>query len=414
MRAGDLARLLELRPRSLEGRAARLASCYTIEDLRQLARRRVPGAMFDFIEGAADDEIAAQRNLDAFAGVVLTPRQMRGNGEVDLRTELLGSSSDLPLAIAPTGLNGLLYPDGEVEIARAAAAAGIPYVAPAMGSSTLEAIAAASSGPRWFQIYLWRDRALMQELMSRARTAGYSALVITVDTRVAGSRPRDLANGLTIPPRLAWAGVVDAIRHPSWTLGFLGAEMPDFANVEARADGQSTVEYVGSQFDAGANWDRVAEIIAEWGGPAIVKGVLTPADARHAAESGAAAVLVSNHGGRQFSRCPATLDVLPAIVEELRGEVEVYLDSGIRQGTDIVAALALGASACLIGRAPLFGLAAGGRAGVARALEILRDDLRRSLVLLGVSDLKEVSGELIGETPAGQARGRGSGETHAA
>jgi L-lactate dehydrogenase (cytochrome) len=396
MRPKEALALLGLRPQLLAGDAERLRRCHSIEDLRRLAARRLPKAIFDFVDGAADDEVVLRRNREAFKQAILTPRQLRGNGEPDLRARLLGTESSLPLAIGPCGQNRLLHPAGEPAIARAAARAGIPYAVPSMGSATMEEIAAATSGPVWFQLYLWRDRALGAELIRRAAAAGYGALVVTIDTPVSGSRTRDLANGLTIPPKLNWRGTVDAALHPRWAGRFLAAEMPTFANVARPGESTiSTMNYVGSQFDPDASWDSVGSLIGEWDGPVVIKGVLSAADARRAVEIGADAVVVSNHGGRQFGRAPATLEVLPEVVEEIGGEAEVFLDSGITRGTDIAAALALGADACLIGRASLFGLAAGGEAGVSRALELLAEDLRRSMILLGVGCVDDFDRELV-------------------
>jgi L-lactate dehydrogenase (cytochrome) len=396
MRPKEALALLELRPRLFAGDAERLRRCHSIEDLRRLAARRLPKAVFDFVDGGADDEVALRRNRAAFKQVTLTPRQLRGTGEPEMRARLLGAESSLPLAIAPCGQTRLLHPGGEPAIARAAAGAGIPYVVPSMGSATMEEIAGATSGPVWFQLYLWRDKALRAELVRRAAAAGYTALVVTVDTPVSGSRTRDLANGLTIPPRLNWRGTLDAALHPRWAGRFLAADMPTFANVAK--PGQSTIStmnYVGSQFDPDASWDSVGSLLSEWDGPAAIKGVLSAADARRAVEVGADAVIVSNHGGRQFGRAPATLEVLPKVVEEIGGEAEIYLDSGITRGSDIAAALALGADACLVGRASLFGLACGGEAGVSRALELLTEDLRRSMILLGVGSLDDFDRDLV-------------------
>jgi L-lactate dehydrogenase (cytochrome) len=355
----------------------------------------LPRAVFDFLDGGADDEVVGARNREAFERVRLTPRQLRGGGEPALATKLLGTDSAMPLAIAPCGQIHLMHPGGEPAVARAAARAGIPYVAPAMGSATLEEIAGAG-GPQWFQLYLWRDQQLNLELIRRATAAGYRALVITVDTPTSGSRSRDLANGLTIPPKLRWRGTLDAALHPRWAARFLRGEMPGFANVARPGQATiSTMNYVGAQFDPAASWEGVAALLAEWDGPTAIKGILAPADARRAVEIGADAVIVSNHGGRQFGRAPASLEALPAVVDEVGGDAEVFLDSGIRRGVDVAAALVLGADGCLVGRAPLYGLAAGGEAGVDRALELLRADLRRTLILLGAAGVDELDRELV-------------------
>jgi L-lactate dehydrogenase (cytochrome) len=394
MKVREALGLLELRPPGTSERA-QLSRCHDIEGLRRLARRRLPRAIFDFLDGGADDEVVGRRNREAFEGVRLTPRQLRGGGEPLLGTKLLETESAMPLAIAPCGQIHLMHPGGEPAVARAAAAAGIPYVAPAMGSATLEAIALAD-GPQWFQLYIWRDQELNLELMRRAAAAGYRALVITVDTPVSGSRTRDLANGLTIPPKLRWRGSLDAALHPRWAFRFLRAEMPSFANVARPGDSAiSTMNYVGTQFDPDATWESVSTLVSAWEGPTAIKGILSAADARRAVEVGADAVIVSNHGGRQLGRAPSSLEALPAVAAEVGTEAEVLLDSGVRRGTDVAAALALGADGCLVGRAPLYGLAAGGEAGAARALDLLRSDLRRTLILLGAAGIGELDPDLV-------------------
>jgi L-lactate dehydrogenase (cytochrome) len=396
VKVGEAVGLLELKSGRPGDEAERLRRCHSFDDMRHQARRRLPRAIFDYVDGAADDEVVLTRNRDAFKRVALTPRCLRGNVDVDLGSTMLGAPSALPIAIAPCAQAQLLHPGGEATIGRAADAAGIPYIAPAMGGKTIEQIAAAGSGQRWFQVYLWRDRGLTEELVARAAAAGYSALVVTVDTPVSGSRNRDLGNGLTIPPKLRWPGIVDSARRPRWVKRFLAGEMPSFANVSRPGESNiSTMNYVGGMFDPAATWDGVASLVEQWDGPVAIKGILDPSDARRAVEIGADAVIVSNHGGRQFGRAPATLDVLPLIADEIRGEAEILLDSGITRGVDVLAALALGADACLVGRAALFGLAVGGEAGVSRMLEILTEDLRRSMTLVGAANLDEVDRGLV-------------------
>jgi L-lactate dehydrogenase (cytochrome) len=383
--ADDVRRLpVQLR----RGRATRrLERCRNIAELRDLARRRVPRAVFDFVDGAAGDEVTLRRNECDFAQLALLPRVLVDVSSVDLSTTVLGRPVALPLLAAPTGLTGLTHHRGEAAVARAAHSAGTISVLSAMASYTIEDVAAEASGPLWFQLYMWRDRGLVRDLMARARAAGYAALVITVDVPLAGARERDKRNGFGIPPRLTLRSVAGGLVRPAWSADFVRHPRMTVANAAGHgggpADARSLTDYVNRQFDPALTWDDIAWAREEWGGPVVVKGLLRPEDAVSAVRAGAEGVVVSNHGGRQLDHALSSIAALPAVVDAVGGEAEVYLDGGIRRGSDIVKAIAVGARACLTGRAMLYGLGAGGDAGAARAMRLLADELRLALALLG-------------------------------
>ncbi|QEC49765.1 alpha-hydroxy-acid oxidizing protein [Baekduia soli] len=401
MNAREMAGLLDLAAPPKWGTARVLAAARNVEDLRRAFLRRVPRAVADFVDGGAEDEVTLRRNREAFARVVLTPRQFQGVAATDLRTELFGCPSSLPVALAPCGAIRVVHAEGELAVARAAAAAGVIYTVPSMGSTTLEEIARAvpPGTPQWFQLYLWRDRGLTRDLVVRAREAGYRAMVVTLDTPVSGARERDIANGMNIPPKLTRAAALDAARHPGWWWRFIQSAPPSFANVTDRtpsAADTTTMQYVAEQFDPGITWDDLSTVLDAWDGPVIAKGVLCAADAVRAVDAGATGIIVSNHGGRQLDRAPATFDVLASVLEAVGDRAEVLLDSGVRRGGDVAAAVALGARGCLVGRPYLYGLGAGGEAGVARMLELLSGELARTLTLMGVATPGELDASFLG------------------
>jgi len=396
MKFAEMASLLQLSRPRLPSTVDRLARCYTVDDLRAAARGRLPRAAFDYLDGAAEDEVSLRRNRTGFAEWELLPRVLTDVGEVDLRTEVLGVPSALPVVLGPTGFTRMMHPAGELAAAAAAERAGVPYTAATLGTTSLEEIAAATTAPLWFQLYVWRDRGLCRELIARAREAGYRALMVTVDTPVPGARERDLRNGLTIPPALGPRTLADGALHPRWWWGLLSSESLTFANVTHLATGPTGVmQFIAGQFDPTVSWDDLAELAEAWGGPFLLKGVISVEDARRAADAGVDALIVSNHGGRQLDHVPATISALPGIVDAVGGEVEVLLDSGVRRGTDVVKALALGATAVLIGRPYLYGLAVGGQAGVERVLQIYADELRRTMQLLGVPAVDQLDRSLV-------------------
>jgi len=359
-----------------------------IDELRLRARRRLPRAVFDFIDGAAEDEVTLRRNRAAFARHALVPRVAVDVSSVDLVTTVLGERLLAPLVLAPTGLCGMATSRGEVPAARAAADAGVRWAASCLSSVTLEEIAREAPGDHWFQLYVWKDRAFTQKLIERAAAGGYRVLVVTLDVPVLGQRERDVRNGATIPPRVTLRNAIDVLRCPKWLWTIWRGPPVTFANVTP-ADGSATLKpfalspFVNSLFDPAVTWKDVEWMRRLWKGPLAVKGVMTAEDARLSIEHGADAVIVSNHGGRQLDDAPGSLEVLPEVAEAVGSRAEVLLDGGIRRGTDMAKALALGARACMVGRPYLYGLAAAGQSGVADAIRILVAELRRAMALMG-------------------------------
>jgi len=362
---------------------ARLAKVASIPDLRRLASRRAPRAVFDYTDGAAGEEVSLLRARTAYRRVEFQPTVLEDVSTVELSTTILGRPASLPLVFAPTGFTRMMHTEGEPAVARVAARVGVPYALSTMGTTSIERLAAAADGRRWFQLYLWRDRAASRDFVVRAREAGYEALVLTVDTPIPGARLRDVRNGLTIPPSLSLRTMSEAALHPAWWFDLLTTEPLEFASLN-RSEG-TVAELVGRMFDPAATIDDLGWLRSLWDGPLIVKGIQTVADARSVVSAGADAVVVSNHGGRQLDRAPTPLEVLPAVVEAVGDRAEVYVDGGIMSGGDVVAAVAFGARAALVGRAYLYGLMAGGERGVQRAADILRDEVASTLALLGVT-----------------------------
>jgi L-lactate dehydrogenase (cytochrome) len=378
----------------------------TIDDLRRQSRRKLPRAVFDFIEGGAEDEISLRRNREAFGRLALIPRVLVDVGQVDLTTTLLGQRLSAPLILSPTGLCGMATSRGEIPAAQAAIDAGIPFTASCMSSVTLEEITREVPGGHWFQLYVWRDRGITQDLVERAQAEGYRTLVVTVDTPVLGQRERDSRNGATIPPRISLRNALDTLRRPGWLLSIARAPKVTFANV-TRADPTAGLRpfalspFVNSLFDPTVTWADLDWLRGIWTGPIVIKGIMHPDDARLAAEHGAGAVVVSNHGGRQLDTAPASLDVLAEIVDSVAGTVDVIHDGGIRRGTDLAKALALGARACMIGRPYLYGLAVDRGQGVARAIQILSTELRRAMALMGCTQVAELGRHCLRPVPVG-------------
>ena len=367
----------------------RLARAASIRDLRVLARRRAPRAVFDYTDGAAGDEITLGRSRAAYSRVEFVPQVLRDVSSVDISTTILGQPSTAPFVFAPTGFTRMMHTGGEVAVARVAAGVGIPYALSTMGTTSVEQLAAAvPKGRLWFQLYLWRDRGASRELVERARVAGYEALVLTVDTPVPGRRLRDVHNGLTLPPALTARTLVDGALHPAWWFDLLTTEALEFASLH-RFEG-TVAELAAQMFDPSVTLDDVAWLRSAWPGPLVVKGIQTAADAIAVVDAGVNAVVVSNHGGRQLDRAPTPLEALPGIVDAVGDRAEVYIDGGILSGSDVVAAVAFGARAALVGRAYLYGLMAGGEPGVQRAADILQLELAGTMALLGVTHVGDL------------------------
>lgn len=361
--------------------------------MRLLARKRAPRAVFDYVDGAAGYEVSLERSRNAFRRAEFRPTVLAGVTEPDTSTSILGRHASMPVICAPTGFTRMMHTAGERAVLAAAHRVGIPHALSTMGTTTPEELAASCpDADRWFQLYVWNDREASAGLMDRARAAGYRVLVVTVDTPVAGQRLRDVRNGLTIPPKLTPSTLLDMAMHPAWWFDLLTTEPLEFATLTG-FDG-TVAELVNQLFDPSADLETLAWAKEAWGGPLVVKGVQTAEDARRVVDAGADAVVVSNHGGRQLDQAPVPLFELPAVVEAIGDDAEVYIDGGVMSGTDVAAAVGLGATAVLIGRAYLYGLMAGGEAGVDRVLELIRAQLGLTMQLVGVPRLDDLRGRV--------------------
>ena len=372
-----------------------LNKCHNISDLQRRAKKILPSPMYQYLEGGADDEWSLRRNSSAFDDYALMPRYLRDVSVTETSTSCLGMTMGLPLILAPTGMSRLFHHEKEFGVSRAAERFGLLYSLSTMATASLEEIANATSAPKMFQIYILRDRELTREFVRRCKDSGYHSLCLTVDTPLAGNRERDFYSGMSLPPRITLKGFFSYGTSFRWLYNLL--RDPDFklANVAHRADAmdQGTtglIEYVNSQFDRTVTWEDAAWLAEQWDGPFVIKGLQSVDDVKMARDIGASAVMVSNHGGRQLEGTPAPLECIPAIREAIGDELELIVDGGVRRGTHIIKALALGANACSIGRPYLYGLAAGGQRGVEHGLEILKTELERSMALLGVNSIEEI------------------------
>ncbi len=387
-RWGEVKPLVKIRPPGF-GPEARLASAASIWDLREIARRRTPRAPFDYTDGAAEEETTLRQSREAYRRVEFRPTLLRDVSEVDTSTTLLGQPSSMPLAFAPTGFTRMMQHEGEPAVARAAARAGITYALSTLGTTSPEEVATTAPNlNRWFQLYLLKNRDSSEELMHRAEAAGYSALILTVDTPIPGARLRDIRNGLTIPPSLTLKTLFDMARHPAWWFNLLTTEPLEFASFR-NFDG-TVAELITHIFDPTLNWSDVDWLRQAWKGPLVIKGIQSVEDSQKAVDHGADAVIVSNHGARQLDRAPSTFDLLPEVADSVGDQIEVYVDGGIMSGADVVAAVAQGANAAFVGRAYLYALMAGGEHGVDRALQMFSEGITRTMQLLGVTTVKEL------------------------
>ena len=385
----------------------RLEAALTIDDLRALARRRTLRAAFDYADGAAEGETSLARARQAFQDIELHPQVLRDVSSIDTSVEVLGGRSALPFGIAPTGFTRLMRAEGELAGAAAAGAAGIPFSLSTLGTASVEEVAAANpEGRNWFQLYMWKDRDRTLELVRRAATAGFDALLVTVDVPVSGARLRDRRNGMTIPPKLKLSTALDVLRRPAWWFDFVTTEPLAFASFD-RWDG-TVAELLDTMFDPTLDDEDLAWVREQWPGKLVVKGIQTLDDARRVASLGVDAITLSNHGGRQLDRAPIPFHVLPDVVREVGGDVEVHLDTGIMNGADVVASVALGAHFTLVGRAYLYGLMAGGRAGVDRAIAILSEEITRTMKLLGARSIDELAPAHVTQLERLVPRPRGS------
>ena len=382
-------------PLTISRRTRQLERAANIGDLRVLAKRRLPRGIFDYIDGGAEDEVTMARNSAAFHNYSFSPRVLRDVSAVDTSTTFLGQRLPYPIIFSPTGFTRIAHSDGELAVARVADRHGLPYCLSTLSTRSIEEVAQVSNGHKWFQVYVWRDRELVKDMLARAHQQGYTAIMLTVDTAVLGRRERDVRRGFTLPPTLGLGTIVDGIRHPSWTWDFVRHDPITFANVSgyggtSAGTAVTLSDFISDQFDPALSWSDIEWFRAHWSGHIIIKGIQSTEDAARAQQSGVDAIALSNHGGRQLDGAPTPLDLLSPVADATNGELPLICDGGIRRGSDIVKALALGAHACTMGRAYLYGLGAAGEVGVERALTMLTSEMTRTMQLLGaqrVSDL---------------------------
>jgi L-lactate dehydrogenase (cytochrome) len=381
-------------------RDLRLKDCYRTDDFRRLARRRLPAPLFHYIDGGADDESTLARNTAAFDTVDLVPNVLAGVEQVDLSVQVLGRRLDLPLLFSPTAMQRLFHHEGERALAAAAQQFGTLFGVSTIGTRSIEELGALTPAAKLFQIYVHNDPALTSNLVQRCKAAHFDALALTVDTVVAGNRERDFHTGMTTPPRLTARSLLSFALHPEWTLNYLLRERFDLPNIShAISDGSgvasSVVDYINTQMKVSINWDDAAAIIEQWGGPFAIKGVMSVADAKRCVDIGASAIYLSNHGGRQLDGARSPFDQLDAVLVAVGGQIDVIVDGGIRRGTHVLMALARGATACSGGRFYLYARAAGGTAGVLRAMALMRAEMHRDMLLMGCSSISELKPQML-------------------
>lgn len=378
----------------------RLSDCNNSNDFRQLAKRKLPSPIFNYMDGGADDEVTLKRNTKAFDDYELLPAQLSDVSNIDMRTTVLGQNIDWPVMLSPTGASRLFHHEAEPAVVRAAHKSGTIYSLSTLATTTIEDVAAVSSGPKMYQVYIFKDRAITRDFVARCKAQRYDALCLTVDTPVAGNRERDLVTGFGVPPKFTLRSMLSYAWHFPWTIRAILKPGFDMVNVTS-SPGVSTeisdgvMEYVNRQFDRSINWQDVEWLASQWDGPLVIKGIQTVADAHKAHASGATAVMLSNHGGRQLESAPAPVDCIAPIADALRDKLEIICDGGVRRGTHVLKAIALGANACSIGRGYLFALAAGGQKGVERALLLLKAEVERSMALVGCDAISKLGGQYI-------------------
>ncbi len=382
---------------SRSGRAGlRSNDCNNAADFRELARRRLPAPLFHYIDGGADDEITLRRNTSAFDKVRLIPDALADLSSLDLSVKVLGQRLEWPVFCSPTAMSRLFHHHGEAAVCRAAHRHGTMYSLSTLATTSIEEIGALTPGPKCYQLYIHKDRAMSWDFIDRCKEAGFSALCLTVDTLVAGNRERDLRTGMVTPPRFTLASMLSFFAHPHWSLNYLAGKKFELANVAGHIDAGtskliSVIDYINSQFDRSITWKDAEQAISRWAGPFAIKGVMSVDDARRAADIGASAIMISNHGGRQLDGSTAPFDQLGPIVDAVGDRIEVILDGGVRRGSHVLKALAMGARACMIGRGYLYALAAGGEPAVDRALGKLRAEVERDMILMGCDSAKRLN-----------------------
>ena len=378
----------------------RIRSAANLDDLRAIARRRLPGGVFDYVDGGAEDEASYRRNQTDLGDWEFVPSVLRDVSSIDTSAVLLGAPLPLPLVLAPTGFTRIVDPPGELAVARVAARKNIPYSLSTLSTRSIEEVAEVSGGRKWFQVYVWKDRGLVKNMIERAGENGYEALCITADLAVPGRRERDVRRGFSLPPKLGWEMVLEGMARPSWTWRFLRSDPISFSNVVGLSehDGSTAVELaelVKDQFDPSLSWGDIEWFRAIWPGPMIIKGIQSAADARLAAEHGVEAIAVSNHGGRQLDYAPTPASLMEPIAEAVGDSLEIIFDGGVRRGSDIIKALALGARAVMVGRPYLYGLGAAGEKGVEWVIDFFAEGMARSMALAGVRSVSEVDRGLL-------------------
>jgi L-lactate dehydrogenase (cytochrome) len=377
-----------------------LKNCYRTSDFRKLAKQRLPAPIFHYIDGGSDDEVTLARNTTAFESVDLVPNVLAGIAAVDMSVSVLGQKLEMPLFFSPTAMQRLFHHDGEYAIAQAAEKYGTMFGVSTIGTRSIEELGALNNAPKLFQIYVHNDQGLTSDLIARCKAARFNALALTVDTIVAGNRERDYLTGMTTPPRLTPRSLLSFATHPGWTFNYLFRDKFDLPNISQTIDAgskshSSVVDYLNTQLKRSIDWDDAASMIAEWGGPFAIKGVMSVDDAKRSVEAGASAIIISNHGGRQLDGSRSPFDQLAAILDAVGGDIEVIVDGGIRRGTHVLKAMAMGATACSGGRMYLYALAGAGPAGVDRAMGLLRDEIERDMLLMGCESLARVKPSMV-------------------
>jgi L-lactate dehydrogenase (cytochrome) len=402
MRIGEIRQLIQLKPAELDATKRRLAACHDVDDLRAVARRLIPRPVFDYVDGAADEEIAVRANRAAFRRWRFLPRLLTDVDNVDTMSALLGETQPMPLALGPTGYTRMMHQAGEIAVARSAYRHGLAYALSTMGTTSIEDVARAvpDKAVLWFQLYIHRDESVNKDLVTRAEAAGYQALMVTLDTVVPGHRTRDIRNGLVIPPALTVSTLASIASRPGYWTRMLRGPALEFANLPNLNDA-TTVASSASKFDPSITWATIDDLRARWPRKLLLKGPVGAGDARTAVKAGVDGIVLSNHGGRQLDRTIPPIDLLPSVRAAAGPDATIMLDSGIRHGADIAVAVALGADAALIGRAYLYGLMAGGEQGVDKALDLLTEQYIRTLQLLGVrstADLRTIGRDLLADS----------------
>ncbi len=392
--------VVRFRSIELDPVARTLRKAVTIDDLRRVAKRRLPHGVFDYIDGGAEDERTLANNARGFERLEFRPNVLRDVSQLDTSTTLMGRTLPLPLVLAPTGYTRLTHSDGELSVARAAERAGLPYSLSTMSTRSIEEVAAASKGPLWFQVYTWKDRGLVRELVERAAAAGYEALWLTVDTAVLGRRERDVRRGFTVPPEIGLGTILDGIVHPAWTLDFITHDPITFANVahheeHGANDAMAMADHVMKNFDQRLSWTDVEWLQSIWSGPILLKGIQTVDDALRAVDAGVQGIGLSNHGGRQLDDAPSPIELVEPVAQVVQGRASIICDGGVRRGSDIVKAIALGADACSIGRPYLYAMGAAGERGVDHVLRFFREGVERTMALTGRTTIAEIDRDLV-------------------